>query len=81
MLEMATFCVIPRVATSNYHHSTFDFSQDFCYYANAILVAYLLFFPTNDRLFLMCFAFAEVSWFLLMSIKQLGQNCNPNQAT
>ena len=35
-------------------------SQDFCYYANAILVSYLLFFPSNDRLFLLCFAFAEV---------------------
>jgi hypothetical protein len=35
--------------------------QDFCYYANAIFVTSLLFFPNNDKLFLVCFSFAEVS--------------------
>lgn len=35
--------------------------QDFCYYANAIFVVMLLYFPNNDKLFLICFSFAEVS--------------------
>jgi hypothetical protein len=39
--------------------------QDFCYYANAIFVTCLLFFPNNDKLFLVCFSFAEVSAMLL----------------
>lgn len=35
--------------------------QDFCYYANVIFVVMLLYFPTNDKLFLICFSFSEVS--------------------
>jgi hypothetical protein len=37
------------------------FLLDFCYYANVIFVVMLLFFPTNDKLFLICFSFSEVS--------------------
>lgn len=41
---------------------------DFCYYANAIFVVMLLFFPTNDKLFLICFSFSEgpLAWALIV---------------
>ncbi|CAK9879665.1 unnamed protein product [Sphagnum jensenii] len=41
---------------------------DFCYYANAIFVTCLLFFPNNDKLFLVCFSFAEgpLAWALIV---------------
>ncbi|CAM6050119.1 unnamed protein product [Sphagnum compactum] len=41
---------------------------DFCYYANAIFVTSLLFFPNNDKLFLVCFSFAEgpLAWALIV---------------
>ena len=35
--------------------------QDFCYYANTIFIVMLLFYPRNEKLFLVCFSFAEVS--------------------
>ena len=34
--------------------------QDFCYYANLIFTVHLLFFPKREKLFMVCFAFAEV---------------------
>ncbi|XP_002977825.2 uncharacterized membrane protein C776.05 [Selaginella moellendorffii] len=41
---------------------------DFCYYANAIFMAMLLYFPKNERLFMVCFAFAEgpLAWALII---------------
>lgn len=42
--------------------------QEFCYYANAIFLVMLLFYPRNEKLFMVCFSFAEVrnvSWFYL----------------
>lgn len=41
---------------------------DFCYYANAIFVVMLLFYPTNDKLFLICFSFSEgpLAWALIV---------------
>uniref|UniRef100_A0A7S1G2R6 Glycerophosphocholine acyltransferase 1 n=1 Tax=Bicosoecida sp. CB-2014 TaxID=1486930 RepID=A0A7S1G2R6_9STRA len=35
------------------------FCLDFCYFGNATLVAYLLFFPHSERLFVVCFAIAH----------------------
>jgi len=40
--------------------------QDFCYYANTIFLVYLLCYPTNEKLFMVCFSFAEVSMFSLI---------------
>ena len=38
--------------------------QEFCYYANAIFLVMLLFYPRNEKLFMVCFSFAEVrKWF------------------
>ncbi|CAI5534871.1 unnamed protein product [Closterium sp. Naga37s-1] len=44
------------------------FLLDFCYYANAILVAFLVFFPMSQHLFLVCFAFSEgpLAWALIV---------------
>ena len=46
--------------------------QDFCYYANTIFLVYLLFYPRNEKLFLVCFSFAEVSMLSLV-IWHLGR--------
>ncbi|KAL5141218.1 putative membrane protein [Glycine soja] len=40
--------------------SPLDILQDFCYYANTIFLVYLLFYPKNEKLFLVCFSFAEL---------------------
>uniref|UniRef100_A0A1D1YQV9 Glycerophosphocholine acyltransferase 1 n=1 Tax=Anthurium amnicola TaxID=1678845 RepID=A0A1D1YQV9_9ARAE len=41
---------------------------DFCYYANTIFIITLLFFPKNERLFMVCFSFAEgpLAWALIV---------------
>ncbi|KAG6421099.1 hypothetical protein SASPL_117648 [Salvia splendens] len=41
---------------------------DFCYYANTIFLVMLLFYPTNEKLFLVCFSFAEgpLAWALIV---------------
>ncbi|OAY85410.1 uncharacterized membrane protein C776.05 [Ananas comosus] len=41
---------------------------DFCYYANTIFLIMLLFFPKNEKLFMVCFAFAEgpLAWALII---------------
>nr|XP_027185970.1 uncharacterized membrane protein C776.05 isoform X3 [Cicer arietinum] len=41
---------------------------DFCYYANTIFLVYLIFYPTNEKLFLVCFSFAEgpLAWALIV---------------
>ncbi|CAL5184738.1 unnamed protein product [Lathyrus oleraceus] len=41
---------------------------DFCYYANTIFLVYLLFYPKNEKLFLVCFSFAEgpLAWALIV---------------
>lgn len=41
---------------------------DFCYYANAIFMGMLLFFPNHDKLFLVCFSFSEgpLAWALIV---------------
>ncbi|MED6133039.1 glycerophosphocholine acyltransferase [Stylosanthes scabra] len=41
---------------------------DFCYYANTIFVVFLLFYPRNEKLFLVCFSFAEgpLAWALIV---------------
>ncbi|CAI9100666.1 OLC1v1037812C1 [Oldenlandia corymbosa var. corymbosa] len=41
---------------------------DFCYYANTIFVIMLLFFPRNEKFFMICFAFAEgpLAWALIV---------------
>ncbi|XP_057433826.1 glycerophosphocholine acyltransferase 1-like [Lotus japonicus] len=41
---------------------------DFCYYANTIFLIYLLFYPRNEKLFLVCFSFAEgpLAWALII---------------
>ncbi|CAK9144159.1 unnamed protein product [Ilex paraguariensis] len=40
---------------------------DFCYYANTIFLVHLLFFPRNEKLFMVCFSFAEgpLAWALI----------------
>lgn len=47
----------------------FDFfvysAQDFCYYANTIFIVTLLFYPKNEKLFMVCFSFAEVRTYLI----------------
>lgn len=40
--------------------------QDFCYYANTIFLIDLLFYPRNEKLFMVCFSFAEVRVFSLV---------------
>ncbi|KAJ1439890.1 hypothetical protein SESBI_02112 [Sesbania bispinosa] len=41
---------------------------DFCYYANTIFLVYLLFYPRNEKLFMVCFSFAEgpLAWALIV---------------
>lgn len=41
---------------------------DFCYYANAIFITMLLFFPNNEKLFMVCFSFSEgpLAWALIV---------------
>ncbi|KAJ7528730.1 hypothetical protein O6H91_15G016200 [Diphasiastrum complanatum] len=41
---------------------------DFCYYANAIFMVMLMFYPSNEKLFMICFSFAEgpLSWALIV---------------
>jgi hypothetical protein len=38
----------------------FPFLQDFCYYANTFLLVMILFYPKDEKLFMVCFSFAEV---------------------
>ncbi|KAK1265245.1 hypothetical protein QJS04_geneDACA017867 [Acorus gramineus] len=44
------------------------FLLDFCYYANTIFMVMLLFFPKNEKLFMVCFSFAEgpLAWALIV---------------
>eukprot|EP00850_Spirogloea_muscicola_P022634 SM000304S11856 [mRNA] locus=s304:118630:122224:- [translate_table: standard] len=44
------------------------FLLDFCYYANVIFISQLLFFPKSEKLFLVCFSFAEgpLAWALII---------------
>ena len=44
------------------------FLLDFCYYANTIFLVFLLYYPTNEKLFLVCFSFAEgpLAWALIV---------------
>lgn len=41
---------------------------DFCYYANTIFLITLLFYPKNEKLFMVCFSFAEgpLAWALIV---------------
>ncbi|KAG8376189.1 hypothetical protein BUALT_Bualt09G0037300 [Buddleja alternifolia] len=41
---------------------------DFCYYANTIFIIMLLFYPRNEKLFMICFSFAEgpLAWALIV---------------
>eukprot|EP00252_Welwitschia_mirabilis_P018175 TRINITY_DN40424_c0_g1_i1.p1 TRINITY_DN40424_c0_g1~~TRINITY_DN40424_c0_g1_i1.p1 ORF type:complete len:371 (+),score=47.21 TRINITY_DN40424_c0_g1_i1:119-1231(+) len=41
---------------------------DFCYYANAILMTMVLFFPRSEKLFMICFAFSEgpLAWAIIV---------------
>ncbi|KAI4335252.1 hypothetical protein L6164_013916 [Bauhinia variegata] len=41
---------------------------DFCYYANTIFLVDLLFYPRNEKLFLVCFSFAEgpLAWAIIV---------------
>ncbi|XP_028068386.1 uncharacterized membrane protein C776.05-like isoform X1 [Camellia sinensis] len=41
---------------------------DFCYYANTIFLIMLLLFPRNEKLFMICFSFAEgpLAWALIV---------------
>ncbi|XP_072950427.1 glycerophosphocholine acyltransferase 1 [Typha angustifolia] len=41
---------------------------DFCYYANTFFLVMLLFFPKNEKLFMVCFSFAEgpLAWALIV---------------
>jgi hypothetical protein len=38
----------------------FSLLQDFCYYANTFLLVMILFYPKNEKLFMVCLSFAEV---------------------
>ncbi|CAL9194453.1 unnamed protein product, partial [Musa hybrid cultivar] len=42
--------------------------NDFCYYANTFFLVMLLFFPKNEKLFMVCFSFAEgpLAWALIV---------------
>ncbi|XP_057506282.1 glycerophosphocholine acyltransferase 1-like [Actinidia eriantha] len=44
------------------------FLLEFCYYANAIFLVMLLFYPRNEKLFMVCFSFAEgpLAWALIV---------------
>ncbi|XP_019192676.1 PREDICTED: uncharacterized membrane protein C776.05 isoform X1 [Ipomoea nil] len=41
---------------------------DFCYYANTISIITILFYPKNEKLFMVCFSFAEgpLAWALIV---------------
>ncbi|XP_073265881.1 glycerophosphocholine acyltransferase 1 isoform X1 [Populus alba] len=41
---------------------------DFCYYANTIFLVYILLYPKNEKLFMVCFSFAEgpMAWALIV---------------
>ncbi|KAG9157437.1 hypothetical protein Leryth_010279 [Lithospermum erythrorhizon] len=41
---------------------------DFCYYANTIFIIQLLFYPRNEKFFMICFSFAEgpLAWALIV---------------
>ncbi|KAK9204734.1 hypothetical protein WN943_014998 [Citrus x changshan-huyou] len=42
--------------------------QDFCYYANTIFLVDLLLYPKNEKLFMVCFSFAEgpLAWAIIV---------------
>ncbi|GFP79503.1 uncharacterized membrane protein ygr149w [Phtheirospermum japonicum] len=46
----------------------FIWAQDFCYYANTIFLIMLLCYPRNEKLFMVCFSFAEgpLAWALII---------------
>lgn len=63
------FCIAAPLRWAYYKSKKWHyFLLDFCYYANAILISYLLFFPDNAKLFLLCFAFSEgpLAWALVV---------------
>ncbi|KMZ69557.1 Integral membrane protein [Zostera marina] len=41
---------------------------DFCYYANTIFIVMLLFYPNNEKFFMVCFSFAEgpLAWAIIV---------------
>ncbi|GAB2267747.1 glycerophosphocholine acyltransferase, variant 2 [Dionaea muscipula] len=44
------------------------FQDDFCYYANTIFLVTLLLYPKNEKLFMVCFSFAEgpLAWAIIV---------------
>ncbi|XP_014506095.1 uncharacterized membrane protein C776.05 isoform X2 [Vigna radiata var. radiata] len=56
-----------KIAKQAEEHERF-INKDFCYYANTIFLVDLLFYSKNEKLFMVCFAFAEgpLAWALIV---------------
>ncbi|XP_042509328.1 glycerophosphocholine acyltransferase 1-like isoform X3 [Macadamia integrifolia] len=56
-----------KIAKQAEEHERF-ITKDFCYYANTIFLVMLLVYPRNEKLFMVCFSFAEgpLAWALIV---------------
>ncbi|PPS17757.1 hypothetical protein GOBAR_AA02780 [Gossypium barbadense] len=56
-----------KIAKQAEEHERF-INKDFCYYANTIFLVDLLLYPKNEKLFMICFSFAEgpLAWALIV---------------
>ncbi|XP_043706706.1 glycerophosphocholine acyltransferase 1 isoform X3 [Telopea speciosissima] len=56
-----------KIAKQAEEHERF-INKDFCYYANTIFLVMLLIYPRNEKLFMVCFSFAEgpLAWALIV---------------
>ncbi|KAF7806774.1 putative membrane protein C776.05-like [Senna tora] len=63
-LIMNSFLLSPN----NSNEGGFGSSHDFCYYANTIFLVDLLCYPKHEKLFMVCFSFAEgpLAWALIV---------------
>lgn len=60
MFTLLKFLPCPRKMTSEKSEMYALVCQDFCYYANTIFLVDPLMYPKNEKLFMVCFSFAEV---------------------
>ncbi|KAH9780441.1 glycerophosphocholine acyltransferase 1 [Citrus sinensis] len=56
-----------KIAKQAEEHERF-INKDFCYYANTIFLVDLLLYPKNEKLFMVCFSFAEgpLAWAIIV---------------
>ncbi|KAH9801976.1 glycerophosphocholine acyltransferase 1 [Citrus sinensis] len=68
MFTLLKFLPCPRKMTSEKSEMYALVCQDFCYYANTIFLVDPLMYPKNEKLFMVCFSFAEgpLAWALIV---------------